>query len=304
MALRDGYILDQVSDTIRDGYALDQVSDALTEGYDSYFLSQGVSLRAPRRLYGRRGVAVPTGVVLPEAKGGVAPYTYTVEDLPGGITFTAGTRTLSGTPSAAGEHTVTYKATDSSTPALEATKTFRWDNLDLLSTHGILLQDFDDGKVGYGVSDFTFAYAATLISGGNPGFSNVQVWASCAAHRRGLGGGRPIRASELCRPGASFPGLTIARATTPIVSGCSTAIEDLAGNPVDSDIGAWAQANTGLNLYLQRALTTVGVTLSFEDDIHSVGNWNATFEITAAQSTWIRANLAEDDQFILVIAEP
>ena len=37
MALRDGYVLDQVSAAIRAGYDLDQTSGALRAGYDAFF---------------------------------------------------------------------------------------------------------------------------------------------------------------------------------------------------------------------------------------------------------------------------
>ncbi len=51
--------------------------------------------------------------VLPEADGGDGELTYSLAPaLPEGLSFAAGTRTLSGTPTAAGEYAMTYTATD------------------------------------------------------------------------------------------------------------------------------------------------------------------------------------------------
>ena len=49
---------------------------------------------------------------LPVANGGRSPYTYTVTQLPAGLTFTSGTHTISGIPTAEGETVVTYTVTD------------------------------------------------------------------------------------------------------------------------------------------------------------------------------------------------
>ena len=50
-------------------------------------------------------------VTLPEAEGGEGEFTYSLTGLPSGLSFDADTRILSGTV-AAGEHTLTYTATD------------------------------------------------------------------------------------------------------------------------------------------------------------------------------------------------
>ncbi len=52
-------------------------------------------------------------LVLPEASGGSGDVAYTVSELPAGLLFDPATRTISGTPEAAGTTEVTYTATDS-----------------------------------------------------------------------------------------------------------------------------------------------------------------------------------------------
>ena len=49
---------------------------------------------------------------LPEASGGEAPYLYSVANLPAGLSFSAETRTISGTPTAVGETTIVYTVID------------------------------------------------------------------------------------------------------------------------------------------------------------------------------------------------
>ena len=60
------------------------------------------------------GTAI-NALVLPEARGGTAPLTYSVSTLPAGLVFDATTRTLSGTPTAAtnGPVTIIYTVIDS-----------------------------------------------------------------------------------------------------------------------------------------------------------------------------------------------
>ena len=60
---------------------------------------------------GERGTAI-VAFTLPEATGGTAPYTYTLVGIPPGLAFDDGTRGVSGTPTAAGQYTATYEATD------------------------------------------------------------------------------------------------------------------------------------------------------------------------------------------------
>ena len=54
-----------------------------------------------------------TSSTLPEAKGGISPYSYTASGLPTGLSFNNATRQISGTPVNPGTVTVTYTALDS-----------------------------------------------------------------------------------------------------------------------------------------------------------------------------------------------
>ena len=63
-------------------------------------------------------------VVLPEATGGTAPYTYTLSPIPNGLVFDASTRTLTGTPTTPAPATsVTYTATDATNASVSLTFT-------------------------------------------------------------------------------------------------------------------------------------------------------------------------------------
>ncbi|WP_214228989.1 putative Ig domain-containing protein, partial [Pedobacter sp. B4-66] len=60
---------------------------------------------------GTVGTAYPPQTI-PAATGGTGPYVYTAINLPPGLTFTPGTRVISGTPTQAGTFTVPVKVTD------------------------------------------------------------------------------------------------------------------------------------------------------------------------------------------------
>ena len=66
---------------------------------------------------------VSTSFTLPVALGGTAPYKYSVSGLPAGLSFTASTRTVDGTPSAIGTSSVTYSVRDSASASDQQTFT-------------------------------------------------------------------------------------------------------------------------------------------------------------------------------------
>ena len=60
-----------------------------------------------------------TPVTLPEASGGVGPYSYQITNLPNGMEFNQGNLELSGTPTQIGQRTATYRVTDDSGETVE-----------------------------------------------------------------------------------------------------------------------------------------------------------------------------------------
>ena len=60
------------------------------------------------------------------ASGGTAPYTWSATGLPAGLSINGSTGTISGTPTTAGNSSVTVTATDSSNPAKTGSATFAW----------------------------------------------------------------------------------------------------------------------------------------------------------------------------------
>src|SRR5207302_789939 len=63
------------------------------------------------------------GTVL-EARGGVAPYSWSATGLPAGLSLNSGTGQIAGTPSTAGNYTVTASVRDSETSPASASRTF------------------------------------------------------------------------------------------------------------------------------------------------------------------------------------
>ena len=61
-----------------------------------------------------RGQTFNSGT-LPEATGGILPYSYWTSNLPPNLTFDNSSRTIAGTPSAAGSWTVRYHVRDDAT---------------------------------------------------------------------------------------------------------------------------------------------------------------------------------------------
>ncbi len=97
-----------------------------------------------------------TPLVLPEAEGGTAPYTYELEgDLPDGLSFDANTRTISGKPPRfPGAIPLTYSATG--THGLKGSTTFRIRNFALERAPAKPEPEFDAGPFIDGLDSLTF----------------------------------------------------------------------------------------------------------------------------------------------------
>ena len=137
-------------------------------------LNGAFSIPQPRNYRGRSGVAVPgSGIILKAARGGTAPVTHTVSNLPSGLSFNSTTRAITGTPIAVhASRAVVFTATDSSTPAEVVTATFQFPVVS--ATAGLQRDDFD-GR-GYGADTRTVYLLALLQGTVNVGGSDAVVW--------------------------------------------------------------------------------------------------------------------------------
>ena len=136
--------------------------------------NMGFTLPVPRDFRGRVSSAIPSpGIVLPAAKNGKAPVTYSISNLPSGLSFNATTRAISGSPSAAhATRAVVLTATDASTPAEVVTATFQFPVVS--TTAGLTRDDWDNR--GYGLETRTTYILALLQGTVSVGSANVIVW--------------------------------------------------------------------------------------------------------------------------------
>ncbi len=106
-------------------------------------------------------------VTLPEATGDKGDLTYNLAPIPAGLAFDAATRVLSGTPTAAGNHSVTYTATNatgSKKASLVFTITVRPGLQSTWRTPGREWHD-DDGEVqGHFVDTLTFTSGRYVLA--------------------------------------------------------------------------------------------------------------------------------------------
>ena len=135
---------------------------------------QGFSLPALRSYRGRVGAAVPgSGIILKAARGGKAPITHSISNLPSGLSFNATTRAITGSPTNAhATRAVTYSATDASSPAETISKTF---SFPVVASDAALTRDDFDHR-GYALSTRTTYLLALLESTTNVAGSNVVVY--------------------------------------------------------------------------------------------------------------------------------
>ena len=115
------------ADTTTLTYEVTDANNASTSVDFTVTVNAGLTLTASGNQNYTLNTAI-TDLQLPVATGGTMPLTYTLTGpgdsaLPGGLNFTAGTRTLSGTPSTAGTTTLTYRVTDTNGASTTATFT-------------------------------------------------------------------------------------------------------------------------------------------------------------------------------------
>ena len=109
-------------------------------------------------------------LVLPEGTGGDGTITHSVSGLPSGLSFTASTRTISGTPTATGTSTVTYTATDGNSNTDSVT--FDIEVVSEISLFDVFVTEDTAGVAAKGTTNPTYVVGtglATLVNGSNSG---------------------------------------------------------------------------------------------------------------------------------------
>ena len=96
-------------------------------------------------------IGTPASLALPIATGGTAPYTYTLDPIPAGLSFDAAIQVLSGTPTTLSTTTVTYTATDAASASVSLTFTVTVTaNLDVNADGGVTVVDLAIVALFYG----------------------------------------------------------------------------------------------------------------------------------------------------------
>ena len=90
----------------------DDAAETASDTFDIVVSAAGQPLALPATSDQVATVGDAFTLTLPAATGGATPYAYTVTGQPGGLTFDATSRVLSGTPTTAGTDTITYEVTD------------------------------------------------------------------------------------------------------------------------------------------------------------------------------------------------
>ena len=109
-------------------------------------------------------------LILPEATGGDGTLTYSVSGLPSGLTFTASTRTISGTPTGTGTSEVTYTVTDEDSDTDSVT--FDIEVVSEISLFDAFVTEDTVGVAAKGTTNPTYVVGtglATLVNGSNSG---------------------------------------------------------------------------------------------------------------------------------------
>jgi hypothetical protein len=232
--------------------------------------------------------------------GGTPSVTWTVSGLPAGLSYSAATNTITGTPTAVGTSTVNLTLIDSSTPKQTATATLSLTVV--LSTLAITTTSLPQGTIGA-------PYSATLqSSGGNP----PVTWAVT-----GLPGGLSYSASTGVISGTpttanTYPITATATDTTPasVTANLSIAIVALApltlttttisaGN-IDTAYSTTFAATGGAVPYswsVTNGALPQGLSLATSTGILSgiplaAGSYNFTVQVADSEATPVKASRA------------
>ena len=92
-------------------YSVEDAADDTVSQTFTITVRPGIELPDPSNRTFTEDEAV-TAFTLPAASGGTPPYSYTVSNLPSGLSFNSSNRRVSGTPTTPGSRTVTYRVTD------------------------------------------------------------------------------------------------------------------------------------------------------------------------------------------------
>ncbi|SOD12166.1 putative Ig domain-containing protein [Pedobacter xixiisoli] len=145
-----------------------EVTDAVgTKVSNTYEIKVGTPLVLANKTLvdGTAGVAYP-GETLPAATGGSGSYTYTATNIPAGLQFNETTRQITGTPSGAGNYTITLRVTDSEGRTITNTYALKVNGALTLATATL-----PDGTVGT-------AYPAQIlpaVTGGTPNYTYEAI---------------------------------------------------------------------------------------------------------------------------------
>ena len=239
---------------------------------------------------------------LPPAEGGTEPYTYTLDPIPAGLSFDAGTQMLSGVPTTLGDTVATYTATDATGASASLTFTIMVEvNLDVNADGQVDVLDLVWVAVSYGMRG-----PALPADVNADGVVNVQDLVAVAA---GIDAADALPAK-------------IAEEVALAAEAAAAAFEGIAGAPVigfsnrlEVVSGATAHRNVAAALADVRSLAGSDVRLGkcmplLEELLQALAEMKAIPQTTALlpnypnpfnPETWIPYHLATDAEVTLTI---
>ena len=263
-------------------------------------LDRGFSLPTPRAYRGRVGVAIPgSGIILGEAKNPTtAPVVYSASNLPSGLSFNAGTRAITGSPTTAhATRAVTFTATDSSSPAEALTATFAFPVVS--ATAATSLDDWDNR--GYGLPTRKTLMLALLYSGADVGGSDTNTDVFAYPPRGTIGGVfLPTQLVNLGWPDIS-PSPVVTRVRLhPANDQCTInhSSVDAQGNAAPLAFSAWRDSYAGT-----RSIWLVHRSDADEYPVTTSDSAGGSFLRVTTSADSVQANLDTNERFILAVED-